>query len=216
MQIDVLINAFIPLAIVLEGVATCTAIIYFKNYKSTWLKLIPLLLLCTFLTDFIGVYIYNHTNNTVIYNFISLISFLYFLFVYYKTFENKRYKIISLIGLFLFLLSFIVESLYYNIFEKSLLYSYVLGGSFLIVIIVLFFLEKLQKKDSLDIKGDLLFWISVGLLLFYVGYLPIKITRIYFAKIDDLFSLLKIVQLLLVMIMNICFTLGFIWAQKKP
>ena len=60
-----------------------------------------------------------------------------------------------------------------------------------------------------------MFWISTGLLLFYVGYLPIKLTRKVFATAIDNYLILALVHVLLVIFMNIFFIIGLIWKRKN-
>ena len=101
-----------------------------------------------------------------------------------------------------------------DIGTESLLYSYCFGGGFIIMSILFYFVEKLSNPEILHIKSDLLFWVSVGLLLFYTGYIPIKLAQITFTDFDQK-NIIRFVHLLLVLIMNGLFTMGFIWNRKK-
>jgi hypothetical protein len=67
----------------------------------------------------------------------------------------------------------------------------------------------------LVIKNDLLFWVSVGLFLFYIGYIPIKIIRTWFYKPDSFFEILLVIQSSLIIIMYLFFLTGFLWMKKR-
>jgi hypothetical protein len=96
------------------------------------------------------------------------------------------------------------------------LYTYVVGAVILIGCIILYFIEILGSTGILYIREDLLFWISVGLLLFYVGYIPIKLTRYFFAIENvDVYMNLRRVHLLLILIMYGCFITGFLWMKRR-
>lgn len=154
-------------------------------------------------------------NNTLSYNIYSVVAFIYFLSVYHQSIVSTTFKRIIGFGILSYILSVVVNMSFQNIVTQSLLYSYCFGGGLIILSILFYFVEKLKSPEIFRIRTDLLFWISVGLLLFYSGYLPIKLTRITYASFDDHYNVIKFVHLLLVLIMNGLFTIGFIWNREK-
>ena len=91
---------------------------------------------------------------------------------------------------------------------------YIAAAIFLIVTIFLFFMELLHSEKVLNAKRNLLFWISVGLLIYYVGNLPFRILRNYYIHLANA-TVLFLVNFVLTVIMNTCFIIGFIWSDRK-
>jgi len=198
------------------GIAALTAILFYDKYKHTVLKYFVWILIYTFLNEFSAKYVYYWLEtNVVMYNVYNTIFFLYFFYVFYNFVKNKTYKKWILYSAVLFLAVTVVSVIVVNAYFNNLMTSYITGACLIIFCIILYYIEILSDSRVLYIKEDLLFWISVGLLLFYVGYIPIKISREFFSDNNDLFVTLFNVQRVLIIIMNSCFILGFLWTKKK-
>lgn len=211
--LDTILNdAYIPIS----GVSALVAILCFSAYKHTVLRYFPVILLYTFLSESLATYLLGYPENTVlIYNIYNLIFFLFFFYVFWSFVQQKEYKRTIIFSVSVFLLTSIINPFFQNFMLVSQLYVYIVGGLLLIVCIILYFLELLYSPKVLNVKKDLLFWISVGLLLFYVGYIPIKLIRIYFVTGSEVLMSLRRVHLLLILIMHSCFIVGFLWTKKK-
>jgi len=196
-------------------VAAITSILFYKRYKTTWLRIMPIFLSYAFINDFLGLCALGPKNNNLYYSIYSIIAFVYYLFVYYQNLKANRFKTIISIGIILYLISVVINIKYQDIMVESLVYSYCFGGGLIIMAILFYFVEKLANPKILHIKTDLLFWISVGLLLFYSGYIPIKLARISIEtfKADNIS--IRFIHLLLVIIMNGLFSIGFIWNREN-
>ncbi|OAB78594.1 hypothetical protein [Cochleicola gelatinilyticus] len=218
MKIDVL-NAFLSHVVTfVEGLSALLAIVFYLKYKSTPLKYFPILLVYVFITGLLGVYISRNMgpNNVVIYNVFNVIYFLFFYYVFYNVIRKIRYRNWIVIGICLFLLSSIINLFYENFLFESQLLSYAIGAVVLLFCIILYFIEVLTTSRILLVNQEIVFWISIGLLLFYVGYLPIKFTRnVYAFESANTYSTLRMVHLILVILMNTCFIIGFLWTKKK-
>lgn len=202
--------------IALEGLAALFAFIFYKKYSHTYLRFFPWLLLYTFLNEIFGEYIFNiFGTNVVLYNVYNIIFFMYFYFVFYKNEERKHYKTLIIIASFCFIGSSLVNLFYSSFLLDPQLLTYIVGACVLIFCIILYFLDILYTPQVLQIRKDLLFWVSTGLLLFYVGYIPIKVARHFFEDKDNSFMTLIVVHRLLILIMNTCFIIGFLWTRKK-
>ena len=198
------------------GVAVFTAILFYGKYKHTVLKYFLWILIYTLVNEFAGRHLYYWLGqNAIIYNVYHTIYFLYFFYVFWSFIESKTYKKwIKYIAL-LFLTVTIVNAFAVNILQESLLASYIAGASLIIICIILYYIELLSDSRVLHIKENLLFWISIGLLLFHVGYIPIKISRSFFTTQMDVFVTLYNVQRALILVMYSCFIIGFIWTKRK-
>ncbi|WP_299256074.1 hypothetical protein [uncultured Aquimarina sp.] len=111
-------------------------------------------------------------------------------------------------------MAFIINGFYENYFDQSQSLPYIIGAIFLLITIILYFIEILNSEEVLSAKKNLLFWISVGLLIYYVGNIPFRILRNYYAEVTDA-TLAILVNLTVGVVMYTCYIIGFIWSDKR-
>lgn len=201
----------------LYAIVFVISLIKFPLYKNTYLKFLPLILLLTLVTESLGMYINKVYGppNIVIFNIYYFFYFSLFFYLFMKIIEEVKFKNYIKIGLGIFWLFYLNDLIFTDIFTESFTTSYIAGAGILIFSITLYYISILQSSLVLVIKNDLLFWVSVGLFLFYIGYLPIKIIRSWFLKLNDFFNILLIIQFSLIIVMYLCFLIGFLWMKKK-
>jgi vacuolar-type H+-ATPase subunit I/STV1 len=91
---------------------------------------------------------------------------------------------------------------------------HVLGSIFLIISILFYFIELLKSEKILVFHRLLLFWISVGLILFYAGTIPFMLKWNGYMLIPGVHDLFLIVYILAIT-MYLIFSFGFIWSKKE-
>ncbi|SRX55264.1 hypothetical protein AEQU1_02286 [Aequorivita sp. CIP111184] len=177
----------------------------------------PIIFFFTIATEYGGYFTkYDYlVINQVIFNIYYLIHFLFFFYVFMEIIDDKRFKKYIKIGIGIFLIIFLSDLIFTNIYENSFARTYIAGAGILVLCIILYYINILQSSLVLVIKNDLLFWVSVGLFLFYIGYIPIKIIKTWFYKPDNFFELLILIQSSLVTIMYLFFLTGFLWMKKR-
>src|SRR5690606_4400253 len=99
---------------------------------------------------------------------------------------------------------------------ESQLFTYITGGLLIIYCTILFFLENKDRRESTDYMHAALKWISMGLLIFYAGYIPIRASRYY----NYLFNVneyvhLRRIHLTLICILYLCFIIGLLRMRRK-
>ncbi len=193
------------------------SIIRFPLYKDSPLKYFPLILLFTVITEFLGGYIRDiiGTSNLIIFNIYYFFYFTLFHYVFLKVIEEEHFKKYIKVGIVFFWLFYLRDLIVVDIFNYSFIASYIVGAGVLIFCIILYYISVLQSSLVLVIKNDLLFWVSVGLFLFYIGYLPIKIMRTLFFDLTNFYLILLIIQFSLIIVMYLFFLIGFIWMKKR-
>ncbi len=168
-------------------------------------------------TEFLGKLIRDVYGppNAIIYNIYYFFYFSFFLYIFLKTIEEKKFKKFIKIGILLYWLIYIWDWFFTDFINQAFIHSYFAGAGILIFCIILYYISILQSSLVLLIKNDLLFWVSVGLFLFYIGYLPIKIIRTWFYNLNSFFEVLMVIQFSLVIIMYLFFLTGFLWMKKR-
>jgi hypothetical protein len=212
--VTILQNTFLAL----YAIVFVISIIKFPLYKSTPLKFLPLIYFFTMITEYVGKYmkdVIEFHNNYIVFNIYYLIHFSFLFYVFLEMIDDNRFKKYIKIGLVILWLFFLSDLIFTGIFNDSFTRTYIAGAGILIYCIILYYISILQSSLVLVVKNDLLFWVSVGLFLFYIGYLPIKIIKTWFYEADDFFNLLLVIQFSLIIVMYLFFLIGFLWMKKR-
>ena len=203
----ILIKVGIAVEIITAIIGTC----YYYKYKQVpILKYIVYLLWYTVLNELIG---HVKDNNSIIYNIYHVINFTYFLSLYRCFLKNKAKTTVSILILTYFVCLF-ANSFYENYLTSYQSIPYSVAAVSLIVAIILYFIEILNSKLVLYTDKILLFWISVGLLLYFVGTMPFRIILNYYTAINDV-TVYFLLNFALTIIMNLFFIIGFVWSNDK-
>ncbi|MBC8756336.1 hypothetical protein H2O64_16800 [Kordia sp. YSTF-M3] len=210
MQDNILYN----LILYVEITTAIVASIYFYKYKSTYLKYFIIYLWYIAINEAIGKYssevlaIYN----LIIYNIYLLISFSFLFSVYWNFLKYKKYKKTVFIFGVIYIIFFTVNGLFFENYTKDLVtYPFIMASCFLIITVTFYFIEILNSEKVLNVTRDLLFWISVGVVLFNIGVIPWVITLKHYS---ESFAAMNTLFRVLILILNICYIVGFICSHK--
>ena len=212
-------GAFIPL----YAITLLIALWRYRRYYDTALKYLPILLFYTFLSELLGGIIrdtenmnlflndFYANNNSVIANIYYIISFLFFLVIYYLYLKHPMHRRIILFLIVVFVLTAIANAIYESFLTISQVYTYVVGGISMIISTALYFKENKSERQQSFNPRDLLSWISLGMLLFYLVYTPIKIMKQYWLMLGEQAPVWsRRLHLSVLIFMYLCFITGFI------
>ncbi len=207
------IDSLLYIITVLEFIAAIVATVYFKKYRKSSEKYWLYFLWFTFLIEVFGASLKPNYPIGVswIYSIFSIASVIFYFFWYYQILKTKQLRIVVVVFASLFSL---MTTLAY-IFPDELKnqgYAFVVGSLGILTLTLCHFYRLLNSDEVLIIKHKLSFWISTGLLLFYVGIIPLVIlTKIL--VVSPLSRILIFISLNL--ILYGCYVIGFIWTKKK-
>ena len=212
----------------LYAVTLLIALIKYPKYYSTPLKYFPILIMYTFLTELLGYFTKNYEvfhisifsafvkHNVFIYNIYNLVFFSYFFYVYWCYIENKTYKNYILLAGIFYLTATLINPFFQNFKLESQVFSYLAGAIAILICITLFFLEHRHSSKKLDYRFTGIKWISIGLLIFYLGYAPIKASRFYnYTYQLNEYVHIRRIHLSLIVLMYISFIIGFLRMKRK-
>lgn len=216
--------SFLPL----YGLVIILAIWRYPRYFDTPLRYFPILLAYTFLNEVLGTLVQHYdeisilvveffrNNNWLIFNIYNAIFFMYFFYVFWKYIGNKIYKKFVLIAGVIFLVSAIINLNYQNFLYEPQLYAYIIGGVLIICSALVYFIDLRTTYDSWFLKRDLLSWTSLGIIIFYTGYIPIKIIRYYSAHEGfTLPAYVRRIHLFLILLMYGCIAIGLMRMRRR-
>ena len=168
--------------ILLYLLAFIMSLIKYRLYYDTILKYLPMVIAYTLLSEVLGLIVRDVENiqiiyekefynyNTIIFNIFDIIFFLYFFYVYYHIIDNSRSKKIITYGSILFIISCILNLFTQDFYIEPQNYAIIIGSLILLYAVLMYLYNTFIEKHSLPLRNNLLFWISTGLLIFYIWY----------------------------------------------
>lgn len=202
------------------------AVYRYKRYFDTVLKYLPILIIYTFFTELLGYFIKNHTDfqffsdyrydwhNVIIYNVYQLVTFLFFYWVYWKTIKKKSLKRIIKYGIYLCSLSYLINIFFQNPLHKQLTYAHAIGSLILVFVLILYFKEKKSEDNLYPQKHNLLYWVSIGLFVFYAFFPFILLSDYFHLSISTQYHL-RITLLTFIALMYLLFIVGLLMGKRK-
>lgn len=211
-----------------ELIAAITGTVFFYKYKNTSLRYFLYLLWYITLTEFAAWFSFKYAIKALIffdkngvgfnwwmYNLLRFITFNTLFFVYYKYLKTSSYKKwIKIFSIVYIIVSIVNWSFIQNFAFSNSELPRIIGSVFLIISVLFYFVELLRSDKIVIFHKLILFWISVGLLLFYTGTIPFFLKINDYALISGIHRLFLIVYILAI-IMYLTFTFGFIWSRKE-
>lgn len=170
------------LHLILYFVIFIVSMITYRRYFDTVLKGFPMYIAYTFFTELLGYLIITykdfsffedetyHWYNIIIYNIYSVFVLAFFSYVYHNQLQKTSHKKVALYGGGGVLLSFFISCFFQNPLYTGLYYAKTLQSMLMVVLVVLYFKEKLQIKNAPPLKHNLMSWISLGLILFHTVF----------------------------------------------
>ena len=214
--------------ILLYGVALLISILRYPKFFDSVLKYFPIIIGYTFLTEILGDYIRKNenfriifmdehsVNNSVIFNLFDIVFYVYFFFVFWKTLKSKKHKNLVKYGSLLFLATCLINPFFQDFVLYPQIYAITVGSIVLILCILLYFKQLKENKNGLPNLNNLLFWVALGLLVFYLAYPFLIIIGLSYSEIYTRFNV-RLIHQLLICVMYICFIIGFLKMRRmKP
>jgi hypothetical protein len=205
-----------------ELLACASALIYFRKIRNTGWKWFAVYLFIITITEIFleyNGYILHKPQLTAFVNFYFSIpfEFLFFLGLFFFWFERKKDKAWVLSGIVLYVLSFFAELFILN--DKKfwfLSFSYTTGNIVLLITEFLFFYRFINSSEILAYRSSMMFWISTGLLIFFLGSFPFYgLWNTLAVNYPTLFNNYWMVAMGLGCVMYLFFCFSFIWGKPK-
>jgi hypothetical protein len=162
-----------------ELTACVTGFVYWKNLKNTYWKSFPFYLLFICFSESLGYYckINRYDNwNRIYFNYFEInVEFIYSYMLFYFYFKNdSKLKWLPIVCIAFYLISFLSEMLLSDLLKEFIFLSlsYTIGNLLLLLLVFSFFFSLMASDEILNFKTNMLFWVSLGLLIFYVGSFP--------------------------------------------
>ncbi|MBK9257138.1 MAG: hypothetical protein IPM42_16800 [Saprospiraceae bacterium] len=172
------------------------------------------ILLFIIFTEALGSIVQKHTtlSNHWVYNVFTLLIFVLFIRLFYTHTHSAKWKKLMMAFSFLLVLIFLADNLWnQSLFSELQIFTYLSGAVFLIISISGYLYEMIDSDRIIYFYKLRSFWVSLGLLLFYVPFIPILVGSNY--QLFD-FNVRFILIISLNIIMHICFITSYLWGEK--
>lgn len=202
------------------------SVLTYKKYFDTPLKFFPIYVAYVIFTELLGYFILNFEefsffseeeyswHNIIIFNVYQLIMLSFFFWLYLKFIHKKAHRKYVIIAIIITALSYLVSLFFQNPLHSSLYYADIMASFTLILCIALYFKERKWEGKLDTLQYSLMFWISLGLLIFHlivpflflVGYVNYEVWKVYHFR-----------QILwvLISVMYSLFTIGLIVSKRR-
>ena len=181
----------------------------------------PFYLLFIVLSEFLGDYLKVHNmvyENIHFFNYFEIpIEFNFSFWLFFNFFKNTRYRMLPIICSVIYLLCWIIDIVYLSrlrFFFYS--FSYTIGNLVLLVLILLYFIQLVMSDAILSFRENMMFWVSLGLLLYYLGSFPYYGLHNTIAfKYREINIAYTYIVDILDCLMYLMFTFSFIWGKPN-
>lgn len=149
--------------------------------------------------------------------FIIPLEFLFFHWLFYQFSTIKEKRRIIVCGV-IYIIAFFIERVLLNDPQKYSFssFSYTIGNCVLLFIIFQYFIRLVNSDRILYFYHERLFWISCGLLLFYLGTSPYYgLNNYLYNSYPNIFWTYTYVMYFLNCSMYLLFAASFIWGKEK-
>lgn len=203
-----------------EGLAAFTSILYWKKIRSTFWKWFCFYLIFIVCSESLGHYLlYSHHNlvNLAYFNYFGIPAEFFFFFLLFRNFfKETKISWLPLLCMGVYTISWLIGALFAKwevLFFSS---SYTVGNLLLLILILSYFFQLVTSNSILNFKNNMLFWVSLGLLLYYLGTFPYYGLRNTFVKdFHDVFITYTYIEYFLNSLMYLMFTISFIWGNPN-
>jgi len=212
---------FVIILNVFELVASLTGFYYWGRIKNSYWRYFPVYLGVIFLTEIVAEYLLYFRSevnlNISIYRYWAIpLQLFFYYWLYYKYFKGKKFASLPVYFSVIYFAAFLSDRIFDNLNKQFDEISYSVGSILLLILIFCFISAFTRSREIFRYKSSRMFWVTIGLLLFYIGSLPYWPIRTYlFNHYPDLGMKLFYFQFILNYVMYIFFIFSFIWGKER-
>ena len=211
---------------IIYAITLFVALWRYSKYYDTPLRFLPILFLFTFLMELVGYLVKTNeglalifediTDNSLIYNIYAIVSYIYYYFVFWSFTKDYRQRKSIFWGGIIFLTSCLINPFFQNFISISQTFSYLLGGCILLYVTLSYLHNFYLIPQKFAVKQNIIFWMSLGLSIFYLGYLPIKTLKFYYhLHQSDVSTTVINIHWVLIIITYTIFIMGFFQMKRS-
>lgn len=219
---DTFYKLLVALLLIFEISAAVTGLASWNKLKNSYWRMFPIYLCIVVFIELVGGYYAFIQRDTAInlkwFRFFAIpLQFLFFYWLYHQYFKKRIKSELPKICLGVYCAVFLFDqfqTFYKNKWFDDISYSV---GSILLLILVFKFISVFVNSPELKVfKKSKMFWVSLGILIYYVGSLPYWPVRVYLNEnYPELFIFMFTLMYLLNYIMYSLFIVAMVWGKSE-
>lgn len=208
-------HSFLNSALVLvQFITALIGAIYLFKLKNSYWKWFSIYLIIIFIQECFWKFNVSIDNQYRVAYYVFFGVPVQYLFLYWlyalKSLKNKNLFLLSVIGYVLA----IGASLFLKNINEVFSISISIGTIILLGLIILEFIKQTKTDNILKFKENKMFYINIGLILFYIGSFPLHVLGPELYKNHyDIWTMYQTYFLVTNIIMYILFAISFIWGK---
>lgn len=198
------------------GLTTIISILYYKRVKKQYWKYFVYYLIFIFLAEAVGKWGAKviDLNKIGFYNYIVIpIEFIFFYWLYAAQSLKNTKLFIGLSLLYLF--SFIPSETLFSSNKIMFSFNYTLGCLLLMILVVMEYYKQINSSNILDFDKNRMFYINLGVTLFYIGTLPFWTFFELLKSYREIYNIYYAFFLVSGVVMYLLFSISFIWGKQN-
>jgi len=198
-----------------EGLAALISLLYFNKSKERYWKYFSFYLIIMFLSEVFGKWgdqLMDYNKPKFFNYFVIPLEFLFFFWLYAAK-SLKRPKLFYILST-IYILSFSSE---YFFAGRKIIFSfnYTLGCLMLMILVIMEYYKQVNSSDILNFHKNKMFYINLGITLFYIGTLPFWTFYKFIIEYRDVYDIYYSYFLISGIIMYLLFSISFIWGRQS-
>jgi len=198
-----------------EGLTAVIAIFYYNREKKQQWKFFVFYLVFIFLCEAFGRWgNFIYFSKAQYYNYFVMpcqFIFFYWLYAAKSLQQPKLFYILSL----LYLLSFIPNEIFFSGNKIVFAFNYTFGCLILMLLVVMEYYKQINSHDILNFSKNRMFYINLGITLFYIGTLPFFALYSPLRKYLEIWNIYFDYFLISGIVMYILFSISLIWGRQN-
>jgi hypothetical protein len=188
-------------------------IVTFGRDRPSYLSLLPIFLLTSFIIDSIGWWLSSSgKSNILLYSIFHVFLFNFYLFVLFSIVQKPKAKLVIKYIMLVFTILAIANFAYYQGLNHFHSVTYSIGSFCIVAICAYYFLELFRLPHSVNLMREPGFWICSGLIFFFSCGFPIfgsinimgVLPKVLINNIGILLNILNILLYILYSIAFLC------------
>ena len=200
----------------IEGLTALISIIYFYRVKDQYWKYFWFYLIIIFLSEVFGKWghhLVDYDKPAFFNYFVIPLEFIFLYWLYAaKSFGKKNlFYVISA----LYLMSFIPNEYFFKMKKIIFSFNYTFGCLILMILVVMEYYKQINSSEILNFSKNKMFYINLGVTLFYIGTLPFWTFFSILNEYKELFNIYFNYFLISGIIMYLLFSTSIIWGKQN-
>ena len=211
-----------------ELISVIVAFLYIKKWQTTLFRWFAFFLLFILIGECVGESLtrintpISRSLNLVWYdNIVIPIEFLYYFWIFYTNYELPKEKRLPMACIIIYIIGLVTDIVVFHPYFKAMqlpfyTFSYTLGNVLLLVLILTYFNRMATSTTVLKLNENMLFWISSGLLVYFLGTCMYwGLHNVLVTRYRPFAQAYSNIELILDILMYLTFTFSIIWVKPN-